>query len=144
MREMIDFYQIPVRALAGIKQGADFVTPDGDTILNSRLIRPANPPKRYAYCSDTAYSPEIIPWIEGVDCLYHEATFMEDNLPRAKETFHSTARQAAEIARRAEVKKLVLGHYSARYEDLAPLLAEAEAVFPETVIGQEGMVLSLA
>jgi ribonuclease Z len=144
IRDMIDFYQIPVKVLAGIRQGADFTTPGGDTIPNSRLTRPADPPKRYAYCSDTAYSPEIIPWIEGVDCLYHEATFMEDDLPRAKETFHSTARQAAEIARRAQVKKLVLGHYSARYEDLAPLQAEAEAVFPGAIIGQEGMALSLA
>jgi ribonuclease Z len=142
LREMIDFHRIPVKALAGIKQGADYVTPEGETIPNSRLTRPADPPKRYAFCSDTAFAPEIVPWIEGVDCLYHEATFMEADLPRAKETFHSTARQAAGIARLAQVKQLVIGHYSARYEDLAPLLAEAQAVFPETVAGEEGMRLS--
>ncbi|MDR3268613.1 MAG: ribonuclease Z [Tannerella sp.] len=143
LREMADFYRIPVKALAEIKQGADYVTPEGDVIPNSRLTRPAESPKRYAFCSDTAYAPGIIPWIEGVDCLYHEATFMEADLPRAKETFHSTARQAAEIALRAQVKQLVIGHYSARYEDLAPLLAEAQAVFPETIAGEEGMRLSL-
>ncbi|MDR3262251.1 MAG: ribonuclease Z [Tannerella sp.] len=142
-REMTDFYQIPVKALAKIKQGADYVTPTGEVIPNHCLTRPSDPPKRYAFCSDTAYAPEIIPWIEGVDCLYHEATFMEADLPRAKETFHSTARQAAEIARQAQVKRLVIGHYSARYEDLAPLRSEAEAVFPGTIAGDEGMTLSL-
>ena len=143
LREMVDFYRIPPKTLTSIKRGADYVTPEGEKIPNSCLTRPADPPKRYAYCSDTAFAPEIVPWIEGVDCLYHEATFMEPDLPRARETFHSTARQAAEIARRAQVKQLVLGHYSARYKDLTPLVAEAAAVFPETVAGEEGMKLSL-
>lgn len=144
LREMIDFYHIPVKLLAGIKQGADFVNEDGTIIPNSRLTRPAEPPKRYAYCSDTAYCPGIIPLIEGVDCLYHESTFMEADLPRAKETFHSTAKQAAKIASDAHVKKLVLGHYSARYDDVQPLLNEARSVFPETIAGEEGLVVSLA
>ncbi|MDR1336079.1 MAG: ribonuclease Z [Tannerella sp.] len=144
IREMTDFYRIPVKELARIKQGADYVTPEGEVIPNSRLTRPADPPKRYAYCSDTAFAPEIVPWIEGCDCLYHEATFIEADLPRARETFHSTARQAAEIARLAQVKQLVIGHYSARYEDPGVLWAEAEAVFPGTVAGVEGMKLSLA
>ncbi|MDR2042038.1 MAG: ribonuclease Z [Tannerella sp.] len=143
IREMIDFYRIPVKELAHIKQGADYTTPGGEVIPNHRLTRPADPPKRYAYCSDTAFAPEIVPWIEGCDCLYHEATFIEADLPRARETFHSTARQAAEIARLAQVKQLVLGHYSARYEDLGVLQAEAEAVFPGTLVGTEGMTLSL-
>lgn len=143
LREMIDFYHIPIKSLAGIKQGADFVQEDGTVIPNSRLTRPADPPKRYAYCSDTAYAPGIIPLIEGVDCLYHEATFMDEDLPRAKETFHSTAKQAARIALDAHVKKLVLGHYSARYDDVEPLLIEAKAVFPETILGDEGLVVSL-
>ena len=143
IREMIDFYRVPVRLLAEIKRGADFVTEEGEVIPYTRLTRPAAPPKRYAYCSDTAYSPEIIPWIEGVDCLYHEATFMEADLPRAKETFHSTAKQAAQIAMNAQAKKLVLGHYSARYDDVTPLLEEAKMVFPETVLGKEGLTLSL-
>ena len=105
------------------------------------MTRPAAAPKRYAYCSDTAYQPSIIPLIEGVDLLYHEATFIESDLPRAKETFHSTARQAAEIALKANVKRLVIGHYSARYEDLAELHKEAKEIFPGTILGNEGMVL---
>ena len=106
-------------------------------------MTPAVAPKRYAYCSDTAFHPSIIPIIEGVDLLYHEATFAECDAARAKETFHSTARQAAEIAYKAQVKRLVIGHYSARYEDMAPLKKEADKIFPGTILGEEGMRLSV-
>lgn len=143
IREMTDFYQVPVRCMKDIKRGQDYVTPDGEVVPNFRLTRPAAPPKRYAFCSDTAYNRSIIPIIEGVDLLYHEATFAECDLARAKETFHSTARQAAEIARDAHVKRLVIGHYSARYENLSELHREAEAVFPGTVLGNEGMVIKV-
>lgn len=143
IREMTDFYQVPVRWMKDIKQGKDYITPEGEIIPNSRLTRPSVAPKRYAYCSDTAYSPSIIPIIEGVDLLYHEATFMESDKARAKETFHSTARQAAEIALKAGVKRLVIGHYSARYEDLAALHKEAQEIYPDTILGNEGMVLSI-
>ncbi|RHJ80035.1 ribonuclease Z [Parabacteroides sp. AM08-6] len=143
IREMTDFYQVPVRWMQALKQGKDYITSEGEIIPNSRLTRPATPPKRYAFCSDTAYCPSIIPIIEGVDLLYHEATFAECDLPRAKETFHSTARQAAEIARAAHVGKLLIGHYSARYEDVTPLLQEAKAIFPQTMLANERMVLSL-
>lgn len=141
IREMTDFYQVPVRCMKDIKQGQDYVTPEDEVVPNSRLTRPAAPPKRYAFCSDTAYNRSIIPIIEGADLLYHEATFAECDLARAKETFHSTARQAAEIARDAHVKRLVIGHYSARYEDLSELHREAEAVFPGTILGNEGTVI---
>ena len=141
IREMTDFYQVPVRCMKDIKQGQDYVTPEGEVVPNFRLTRPAAPPKRYAFCSDTAYNRSIIPIIEGADLLYHEATFAECDLARAKETFHSTARQAAEIARDAHVKRLVIGHYSARYEDLSELHREAEAVFPGTILGNEGTVI---
>ena len=141
IREMTEFYQVPVRCMKDIKQGQDYVTPEGEVVPNSRLTRPAAPPKRYAFCSDTAYNRSIIPIIEGADLLYHEATFAECDLARAKETFHSTARQAAEIARDAHVKRLVIGHYSARYEDLSELHREAEAVFPGTILGNEGTVI---
>ena len=141
IREMTDFYQVPVRCMKDIKQGQDYVTPEGEVVPNSRLTRPAAPPKRYAFCSDTAYNRSIIPIIEGADLLYHEATFAECDLARAKETVHSTARQAAEIARDAHVKRLVIGHYSARYEDLSELHREAEAVFPGTILGNEGTVI---
>ena len=85
----------------------------------------------------------MIPIIEGVDLLYHEATFAECDKARAKETFHSTARQAAEIALKAKVKRLVIGHYSARYEELTELHKEAEELFPGTILGNEGMVLPI-
>ncbi|MDD4515917.1 ribonuclease Z [Massilibacteroides sp.] len=141
IREMVDFYQIPVRKLKDIKQGDDYITEEGEVVPNSRLTRPATPPKKYAYCSDTAFNPDIIPLIEGVDLLYHEATFGEDEKIRAKETFHSTAAQAAEIALRAKAKKLVIGHYSARYDDLSVLKEEADRVFPDTILGLESMIL---
>lgn len=143
IREMIDFYQVPVRWMKDIKQGKDYITPEGEVIPNARLTRPSAAPKRYAYCSDTAFSPSIIPIIEGVDLLYHEATFMETDLARAKETFHSTARQAAKIALAAHAKRLVIGHYSARYDDLTDLHEEARKVFPGTILGNEGMVLPI-
>lgn len=143
IREMVDFYQVPVRELQHIKQGADFVAPDGRVIPNSYLTRPAAPARKFAYCSDTAYFPKMVPYLEGVDLLYHEATFLECDAARARETAHSTARQAATIAKAAGAKKLVVGHYSARYEELAPLKQEADAVFPGTLLAFEGMKLSL-
>lgn len=143
IRDMVDFYKVPVRMLQEIKRGADFVTEDGEVIPNNRLTRPAAAPKKYAYCSDTAHLPSIVPIIEGVDLLYHEATFGEVDAARAKETFHSTARQAAEIARQAQVKRLVIGHYSARYEDVSFLKEEADSIFPNTILGEEGLKLTV-
>ncbi len=137
LREMIDFYEIPTWRISKIKQGEDFETKEGEIIPNSQLTNASEPPKRYAYCSDTAYSEKIIPIIEGVDCLYHEATFMEDELVRSKETYHSTARQAATIALKANVKKLIIGHYSARYTNQNLLLEEAKRVFENTVLGED-------
>lgn len=143
IREMIDFYKIPISKIELIKQGADFVTEEGEVIPNKSLTRPAEPAKRYAYCSDTAFFPKIVPYIEGVDLLYHEATFLEADSARAYETFHSTTKQAASIARDAQVKKLLIGHYSARYIDLLPLEKEAKSIFHNTLLANEGMVLSL-
>lgn len=143
IREMIDFYKIPISKIELIKQGADFVTEEGEVIPNKSLTRPAEPAKRYAYCSDTAFFPKIVPYIEGVDLLYHEATFLEADSARAYETFHSTTKQAASIARDAQVKKLLIGHYSARYIDLLPLEKEAKSIFHNTLLVNEGMVLSL-
>lgn len=143
IREMIDFHDIPFNQINDIKNGADYVTPNNEVINNELLTLPGTPAKKYAYCSDTAYAPEIIPYINKVDLLYHEATFAESELLRAKETFHSTARQAAEIAKLAEVKKLVIGHYSSRYNELGILLKEAVAVFSETELASEGKIFNL-
>jgi ribonuclease Z len=143
IREMIDFYQIPTWRIPKIKQGDDFETRDGEIIPNALLTTAPELPKRFAYCSDTAYSEKIIPIIEGVDCLFHEATFMEDELVRSKQTEHSTARQAGEIARKAKVKKLIIGHYSARYIHQHELLNEAKAVFENTILGEDMMVYQI-
>jgi len=137
IREMIDFYKIPTWRISKIKQGEDFVTEEGEIIPNEQLSKAGDPPKRFAYCSDTAYSEKIIPIIAEVDCLYHEATFMEDEQVRSKQTEHSTARQAATIALKANVKKLIIGHYSARYINQNELLNEAKAVFENTVLGED-------
>ena len=137
--DMMNFYNVPVYRRAAIKAGEDFVTSDGRIIPNSYLTMPADPPLRYAYCSDTAYSERLIPWVEGVDLLYHEATFAHESVVLAKQTTHSTARQAATIALRAGVKKLMIGHFSARYNDEKDLLAEAWEVFPETILAYEGL-----
>jgi len=135
--EMIDFYHIPTWRIPKIKQGEDFVTGEGEVIPNTQLTTASEVPKRFAYCSDTAYSEKIIPIIEGVDCLYHEATFMEEEMVRCKQTAHSTARQAAEIAQKAKVKKLIIGHYSARYPNQNDLLKEARIIFENTILGED-------
>ena len=137
IREMIDFYNIPTWRIPKIKQGEDFVTEEDEVIPNTRLTKANDTPKRFAYCSDTAYSEKIIPIIQGVDCLYHEATFMDDEQVRAKQTEHSTAHQAATIALKANVKKLIIGHYSARYIDQTALLNEAQSIFKDTVLGED-------
>lgn len=143
LRDMIDFYKVPIHELNKIKNGADYITPEGTIIENSRLSTPAERPRRYAYCSDTICREEIIPQITGVDLLFHEATFAQIEATRAKETFHTTAMQAAVIARDAQVKRLVIGHFSARYEDENILLNEASAVFPNTILAKESLCVSL-
>jgi len=137
--EMIDFYNIPIKDRPRIKQGADFVTEEGIVIPNNRLTIAAEPARSYAYCSDTAYNERTIPLIEEVDLLYHESTFAESDAIRAKETGHSTARQAAQIAKLANVKQLMLGHFSARYPDNQILLKEAKEIFPNTILANEGL-----
>ena len=104
---------------------------------------PAERGRSYAYCSDTCYQPQNIPLLRGVDVLYHEATFGKDNAPRAVETLHSTATQAAQMAKQAKVGQLVIGHFSSRYDDEQVLLDEAKLIFPNTLLATEGLVLNL-
>ena len=143
IRDMVDFYKVPVYELNRIKNGSDYVTPEGEVIANTRLTRPSDPPRKYAYCSDTIFRPEIVKQLSGVDLLFHEATFAESELARAKETYHTTAAQAARIALEAWVRQLVIGHFSARYEDESILLKEASAVFPNTILAKENLCISL-
>ena len=143
IRGMVDFYQIPVFELNRIKNGEDYVTPEGVVVPNSRLTTPSAPARSYAYCSDTICLRNILPQIKGVDLLFHEGTFAQCDAARAKETFHTTAQQAAEIARDAEAKQLVIGHFSARYEDESVLLKEAQAVFPNTLLAKENLRITI-
>ena len=143
IRDMVDFYKVPVYELNRLKNGSDYVTPEGEVIANTRLTRPSDPPRKYAYCSDTIFRPEIVEQLSGVDLLFHEATFAESELARAKETYHTTAAQAARIALEAGVRQLVIGHFSARYEDESILLKEASAVFPNTILAKENLCISL-
>lgn len=142
-RDMIDYLEIPYYAINSIKQGADWTTSDGRTFKNEELVSPAEKGRTYAYCSDTCYQPQNVKWLKGVDLLYHEATFGQENLPRAIETLHSTALQAAQIAKAAEVGRLVIGHFSSRYDDESVLLDEAKTVFEHTILAKENMQLSL-
>lgn len=143
IRDMIDFYRIPVSQLNKIKNGEDYITEEGVVVPNNRLTTPSAAPRSYAYCSDTLYLKSIIPQIKGADLLFHEATFMSADDARAKETFHSTAFQAAQIAKEAEVKQLVIGHFSARYEDEILLLKESQTVFPQTILAKENLRINI-
>ena len=126
-----------------IKNGEDYEDEHGDIHANGDITLPPRKPRAYAYCSDTAYSEAIIPVIRDVDLLYHEATFMENRAADAAAKFHSTARQAALIASKAGVQRLIIGHYSARYKTLDDMLAEAKEVFPDTMLAEDGLSFEL-
>ena len=126
-----------------LKDGKDFVTSKEQVIPNEALTLDPNRPLAYAYCSDTAYSEQIVQYLSGVDLLYHESTFLEKHLEIAEATGHSTARQAALIASAAEVGKLILGHYSGRYKDLNLFLEEARQEFRSTELCDTGKVFEL-
>jgi len=126
-----------------LKQGFDVENENGDIIKNEDVTLAANPSKRYAFCSDTAYSESIIPIIKNADLLYHESTFLEKLAHLAQKTKHSTAKEAASIAKQAGVKTLLLGHFSTRYDDVSEFKTEANEVFDNVELAQEGKVFEL-
>ncbi len=135
---------LPVEDYARLKEGLDILDENGKIrYSNSEYTLPPEPPRSYAYCSDTRYKESIVENIKGVNLLYHEATFGSDMETRASETFHSTAKQAATIASKAEAAHLLIGHYSVRYKDLEVLLNEARSVFPATDLAVEGDTYNL-
>ncbi len=142
-RDMIDFYNIPVCYIANIKNGDGWTTEDGTHIPHSRLTYPADPQRSYAYCSDTRYIHSLYKLIDGVNVLYHESTYDKTKVDRAKLYWHSTSGQAAKVASKGHVGKLVLGHFSARYEDEQIILDEAIEIFPNTILANEGMVIDV-
>jgi len=142
-KEIIAKHKIPVAWIKRIIEGQDFVDEQGAVLPNTEITLNAPAPKSYAYCSDTAYDERIVEFISGADLLYHEATFADAHVKRAKETFHSTGSEAAEIARLAKVGRLVIGHYSARYHSPYEILNEAKLVFEQTFAAEDGLVFSV-
>lgn len=138
IREQLIHFNIPVHAYSDLKNGIDYVDEKGKVIPNIELTTDPRIPRSYAFCSDTIYDETLVPTLKHIDLLYHESTFLSDKAERAKETFHSTAAQAATIAKMAEVKRLIIGHFSARYKNLYPLLEEAREVFENTTLAVEG------
>lgn len=136
-------YQLSVRQIGRVKAGEDVMTEDGKRISNTELTMPPFHRRSFAYCSDTAFYPKVAEFIGGVDLLYHEATFMEKDRQLARDTGHSTAAQAAEIARISSAGKLLIGHFSNRYKDVDILLQEARKVFDNTLIAEELMSYSV-
>jgi len=142
-KEMIKTYNIPIVQIKAIKAGADFIAADGTVIPNAALTIPPKKPKSYAFCTDTAFHPPIAEIIKGADVLYHESTFLEELHDLAGKTLHSTARQAAEMAKLAAAKKLIIGHYSARFKDVSKFEDEAREVFENTEAAVEGRRYSI-
>ena len=126
-----------------IKNGKDITLEDGRIISNSILTFDPIQPKSYAFCSDTVYHEAIVPIIENVDVLYHESTFLESEDALALKTLHSTAKQAAQIALKANVKLLILGHYSTRYDNITVFQEEAKTIFPEVLLADDGKTFEL-
>jgi ribonuclease Z len=137
MNEIAKYPEIEICDYHNLKRGKDFELSDGYVLKNESLTKPAEPSVSYAFCSDTRYLESIIPIIKDVDLLYHEATFLHELKEMADYTGHTTAHEAAKIARKANVKKLILGHFSNRYNDYHVLLNEATEIFPETYLPQQ-------
>lgn len=142
-RDMIDFYKIPISQINNIKAGADWVTAEGEVIANSRLTTPAEPARSYAYCSDTRYIKTLHELVKGVSTLYHESTYSAEDAERARLYWHSTSQDAAKVARDASVGKLLLGHFSARYNNESQLLEEAKEFFPNSYLTREGATFDI-
>lgn len=138
IKDKLQEYSIPKYVRDQIKNGSDWKRDDGTVIPNEELTTPPPAPKTYAFFSDTAYKAENAELIQGVDLMYHEATFVNDDADRALKTKHSTTLQAATMAQKANAKKLIIGHFSARYDDVIELVDEARTIFQETYAADEG------
>lgn len=137
--EMIQIYNLDFNQIKDAKKGKDILLENGQLVKNIELTHKLKKPRSYAYCSDTKYDEKIIAYVQKANLLFHESTYLENLKEKAKERFHSTTIDAATIAKKAQVDKLVLGHYSSRYKDLKPLLEEARTVFKNTELGIDGL-----
>ena len=142
-RDVIDAYNIPTCYINNIKAGMDYTLPDGEVIPNERMTTPADPVRSYAYCSDTMFKPSNAEQLKDVTLLYHESTFMEKDKVLSKKTYHSTTVEAAEMAKLANAGQLMIGHFSARYEDENLLLEECRQIFPDTILANENLKISI-
>jgi len=138
IEEQVRKYDIPYDQYELLQKGQDIVMPNGDIIYNASVTQPNTPAQSYAYCADTRYIESFLPYIKDVDLLYHETTYLDNCREKAYERYHSTSKQAAEIAIKANAKRLLIGHFSSQYEYLDEFIREARAVFPNTDIAQEG------
>lgn len=143
IKEKLQSTSLPPAGIQCLRAGKDYRDESGKTYKVKDFTYPLPALRSYAYCSDTIFLPELQQYVNNADLLYHESTFMEDNKERATFTYHSTAKQAAEIAKISRVKKLLLGHYSSRYNDLSLLLEEAKSVFTESLLSEEGQTYSI-
>lgn len=134
---------IPLQAIHNLRRGDDYTDPSGQFYSLEEYTYPFPPMRSYAFCSDTIFDPGLKQYISGVDLLYHESTFMDSDEKRAAVTFHSTGSQAGQIANLCRVKQLLLGHFSSRYMDLEPMLAEAQVFFPNTILSEEGQTYAI-
>jgi ribonuclease Z len=139
----IEKHFLSIEQIKKVKSGDGLVLPDQGYVDAEYFLKPPAETRSYAYCSDTAYKPDIVPIIRNVDMVYHETTFTEEYKSRAKETLHSTAKEAAMIAKAANAGKLITGHYSSRYSELDPILEEAQTIFENTELGIEGNIYNV-
>jgi len=143
IKEKLEELNVPVEYYTALKRGNDYTSASGEVYKNDTLTTDSQAPKSYAYCSDTLYNEQYFEQISNATLLYHESTFLNDMLDRAKETHHTTALQAGEIALKTNAHKLLIGHFSARYKTLNELLDEARSVFPETELAIEGKTFAI-
>ena len=141
--EKLKEYAIPASFYHHLKEGENYTSKDGAVIMNDWVTQPAAPPRSYAYCADTIFDESISKKISGSDLVYHEATYLDDLKERAASRFHSTSRQAATIALNANAKKLLLGHFSSKYETLDDFLVEASGIFPNVELAMEGVTYTV-
>lgn len=136
--EKIEEYQISIEQIKSIKRGEDLLLDNGKIVPNKELVKEKHKRRSYAYCSDTIYDESIVGYLQNVDLLYHEATYGEDCKELAVDHMHTTAKEAAQIAKKANADKLIIGHFSSRYREIDILLTEAQSIFPNSIAAKEG------
>ncbi len=143
-KSFVEKYKLSSKEIYHIKTGNNYTDNQGNIHLFEDITSPSPyKPKSFAYCSDTAYYEDVIPYVKGADLLYHETTFMDDMKDVALDKLHATTSEAATIAQKAEVKRLLIGHYSARYSSIEPMLNEARKIFPQTIAAEEGLIIDI-